>query len=177
MPAPPSIHRTLVLALGAALSVAGLAALDSATKTPFLFPSLGATTFLLIAAPEREMSSTRNAFFGHLIGAASGWLALWLCGVDGTRVALGSFDVAHILSASLALGLTTFALLRLRISHPPAGATTLIFGIGLLPHAWQVPMVGGSALLLALEARLFHRLAGLSLPWWSAAPERPDSGG
>jgi CBS-domain-containing membrane protein len=106
---------------------------------------------------------------------------LWVLGLHGQQMGLANgCDAPHIFSAALALALTTFLMLTLKIVHPPAGATTLIVAIGLLPHAWQVPLVGVSALLLSLEARVLQRVAGQSLPWWSAqyaAPRNDDVAG
>jgi CBS domain-containing membrane protein len=122
-----------VRALHAAACIGGLAALSYAARTPFLYPSLGATAFLLVALPMKVASSTRNVVLGHTIAAAAGWLSLWALGLNGQQMGLANgCDAPHVVSVALALALTTFLLLTLRIVHPPAGATTVIVGIGLL---------------------------------------------
>jgi hypothetical protein len=60
--------------------------------------------------------------------------------------------------------LTTGLLLALALHHPPAGATTLIVALGLLPQAWQIGMVGASALLLVLLVRVLARIGPRTEP-------------
>jgi CBS domain-containing membrane protein len=157
--------------LQAAACIAGLGLLSYAARTPFLIPPLGATAFLLAVVPEKIPAAPRNVVFGHLIAAAAGWSSLRLLGLHDQQMGLAlGCDALHVASASLALAITSFLMIRWRVVHPPAGATALIVGLGLLPHAWQVPLVGASALLLSLEARLLQRASGRSLPWWSAEP-------
>lgn len=164
-PGPP-----LFLALRAFLCVLGLGALSLSAGTPFLFPSLGATAFLLLSAPRAPAAQPRSAILGHLIGAAAGWSARAACGLDGieaTIVAGGGPE--HVLAAGLALAATCALMGLLRAEHPPAGATTLIVALGFLPEAWHVALVGASAALLVLEVRVLQRLHGEVHPWWEAA--------
>jgi CBS domain-containing membrane protein len=153
---PPQLprQRALVCALQAALAAGPLGALSLVTKTPFLFPALGASAFILISFPNLPAARPRNVIGSHLVGAAAGWLCLQAFGLHAgaaTLVAGGGWE--HVAAAALALGLTTGLLLALGLHHPPAGATTLIVALGFLPHAWQIAMVGVSALLLVLIVR------------------------
>jgi CBS-domain-containing membrane protein len=159
---PPHLPFRKSLARGpqATLVAALLGALSLAAHTPFLFPALGASAFILIVHPESPAASARNVLGTHLVAAAAGWLCFWAFGLvpGGPTLAAGG-GVEHVAAAALALGLTTFLLLMLGLQHPPAVATTLTFALGFLPHAWQIAMVGASALLLVLLVRALARLA------------------
>lgn len=153
---PPS---TLPLPLSSGLKASVVAALVGLlslwTRTPFLFPALGASTFIVVAFPQVPAARPRNVIGSHVVGAAAGWVCFRLFGLDAvsaTLVSGGSWQ--HVAAAALALGSTTCLLLALGLHHPPAGATTLIVSLGFLPHAWQIAMVGASTVLLVLLARV-----------------------
>ena len=55
----------------------------------------------------------------------------------------------------------------LRVVHPPAGATTLIVSLGLMPQLAQVPVLLAGVALLLLQAAVLNRLAGIPYPLWS----------
>jgi CBS-domain-containing membrane protein len=159
------LRKSLACGLQTALVAALLGALSLAARTPFLFPALGASAFILIAHPESPAASARNVLGTHLVAAAVGWLCFWAFGlVPGGPMLASGGGPEHVASAALALGLTTVLLLVLRLQHPPAVATTLTFSLGFLPHAWQIAMVGAAALLLLLFVR--------ALAWLAAAPVR-----
>ncbi|MBK7644686.1 MAG: HPP family protein [Planctomycetes bacterium] len=163
LPPPLAVSRPLVCALQACVVAGLLGLLSLATHTPFLFPALGASAYILIAHPELAAASARNVLGAHLVAAATGWVCFRACGLEAggtTLVAGGSWH--HVASAALALGATTGLLLALRLQHPPACATTLIVALGFLPHAWQVAMVGASALLLLALVRLVRRITPLT---------------
>lgn len=160
LPPPPTRPRALLCALQATLVAGVLGMLSLRTHAPFLFPALGATAYLLIAYPENSASQPRNVLGTHVVAATAGWLCFWIFGLapgGTTLVAGGGFE--HVAAAALALGLTTALLLALGLHHPPAVATTLTFALGFLPHAWQIALVGGSALLLVLMVRGLARIA------------------
>ena len=53
-----------------------------------------------------------------------------------------------------------------RVSHPPAGATTLIVSLGLLSKPLDLLIIEVAVLLLTLQALLINRLAGIPYPLW-----------
>lgn len=138
------------------------------TRAPFVFPSLGPTAFLFFYTPLTPAASPRNAIVGHLVGAAAGWISLLLFGLvgSGSAIAVG-VTAPRILAAGLSLGLTSGVMVLLRSPHPPAGATTLIVSLGLLPHFWQLGVLMLAVVLLTAQALLINRLAGLPYPLWS----------
>jgi CBS-domain-containing membrane protein len=152
-------RRALVCALQAALAAGLLGLLSLVTRAPLLFPALGASAFILIAFPDSPAARARNVVGSHVLAAALGWLSFTLFGlVPGGASLVAGGDWTNVAAAALALGLTTGLLLVFELHHPPAGATTLIFALGFLPHAWQIAMVGASALLLLLIVRLLALL-------------------
>src|SRR5690606_2091028 len=72
------------------IAIGAMAAVAYATREPFVFPSLGPTAFLLFYTPLLPASSPRNTFFGHLIGAAAGYLSLVVFGLTDAAPALAS---------------------------------------------------------------------------------------
>ena len=104
------------------------------TGQPLLAPPLGATAFLALAVPLAPSSAPRNMLYGHAIGLAAGFLALQLTGAGELPSALAhGFTFNHVLACALALMFTAAGTEGLGCSHPPAGATTLVVALGLLP--------------------------------------------
>src|SRR5438445_9434846 len=52
-----------------------------AVKEPLVFPSLGATAFLIFETPMAEVGSPRNTVIGHSVGIAAGFIALVMFGL------------------------------------------------------------------------------------------------
>ena len=165
-----SAHTTSPLFLfltGAGVCLA-LGALANALHMPMIFPSLGASTFILFYAPMMPTAAPRSAVLGHLIALVCGYASLALFGLLGVPlVASSNLELARILAVGLALGLTCAIKGALGVVHPPAGATTMIVTLGLLPHLWQLPMAMTSVILLVAGAYAVHRARGLPYPLWA----------
>ncbi|EKF73174.1 hypothetical protein A11A3_14917 [Alcanivorax hongdengensis A-11-3] len=171
----------LVLALfnlvNGGLSIALIATVALVTQQAFIFPSLGATAFLLFYLPLAEASSPRNVLCGHLIGALAGLLSLYLTGLqDAPAAMLVGVDWARVIAAGLSLGLTSALMALFRVAHPPAGATALIVSLGLMPHPAQLPVLMCAVSLLVVQALVINRLAGIAYPLWRARPARAGAG-
>jgi CBS domain-containing membrane protein len=155
------------------LSIGLLAVVAHFFSSAFVFPSLGPTAFLLFYRPLAAASSPRNAVLGHLIGALAGWASLALFGLlDAPPVTDGDVSWPRVGAAALSLGATSGLMIGLRAAHPPAGATTLIVSLGLMPHAWQIPVLMAAVMLLIGQALVVNRLASIPYPLWrSSAPQ------
>lgn len=142
--------RVLWSALVAGIGMLSLGVLAVWTGLPLLFPAIGASAALMALSPESKGASPRSCLLGHAIGALVGWACLQvLAGGQGHALAQG-LDWPWVLSGSLALALTVAALMAASIPHPPAAATTMIVGMGLLPQFWQVlAMIAAAALVAA----------------------------
>ena len=57
----------------------------------------------------------------------------------------------------------------LDISHPPAGATTLIVSLGIIAKPKELIVIEVAVLLLVAQALAINRLAGIPYPLWNAA--------
>lgn len=149
------------------LSMITLAGVAAISKTPFIFPSLGPTAYLLYFAPRAAASSPRASILGHAIALLCGYLAFRVSGlIDRPPTLEAAVDFAHITSAALSLGLTCFFLVLFRIDHPPAGATTLIVALGLITHPWQLVVMEIAVAVLVLQAIAINRLFGCPIPSW-----------
>lgn len=152
------------------IAIGAMALVAFVTDEPFVFPSLGPTAFLLFYTPMLPAASPRNTVFGHLIGAAAGYLALVAFGLTDAEPALSAgVSGARVGAAALSLGLTSGAMVWARVPHPPAGATTLIISLGLLREPEQLVVLMLAVVLLVLQGFVINRLAGIEYPTWRPA--------
>jgi CBS-domain-containing membrane protein len=163
------------------LSIAIMSFAAFATSQPLVFPSLGPTAFLCFYTPTAPSASPRNAIIGHAIGASVGWLSLVIFGLHdaGPALAVG-VTLPRVLAAALSLGATSGLMVLCKAPHPPAGATTLIVSLGMLPHLDQLAVLMVAVGLLVVQAIVINRLAGIEYPLWAPpAPRdvRPATGG
>lgn len=156
------------------ISIGIMALVALVTRAPFVFPSLGPTAFLFFYTPTAPPASPRNALIGHFIGAAAGWISLVIFGLENAGPALAvGVTWPRVLAAALSLGLTSGVMVLAKAPHPPAGATTLIISLGLLPHLWQLGVLMLAVAMLTVQAFVINRLAGLPYPVWQAPPPAP----
>ena len=150
-----------------AIALSGLAAL--AFDEPLLFPSLGATAFLIFETPTAEVGSPRNTLIGHGVGILAAALSLALFGLlDEASAFEQGVTFLRVLAVALSVALTGGVLRLLRAAHPPAGATTIIVSSGLLADAGQMLAVAVGVLLLTLAGWLLNRALGVPAPIWAA---------
>jgi len=150
------------------LSIGLIALVAMETHQTFIFPSLGATAFILFHLPLAEAASPRNVLCAHLLGAICGWLGLALFGLrDDPSAFIEGMNLARVGAAALALGMTAGLMALLRIQHPPAGATSLIVSLGLMPALAQIPVLIVGVLLLLVQALVLNRMAGIPYPFWA----------
>jgi len=139
--------------------------------TPFIFPSLGATAFLAFFTPTTAPASPRNALFGNAVGIASGYLALVVTGLQHAPPATdANLGWQRILAVSLALAATAALMILLNVPHPPACATTLIVGLGLVTKPAYLLVLEAAVALLVIQAIVINRLMGVRYPLWSRVP-------
>ena len=131
--------------LVAGLLIAAAGAIGLAFRQPWLFPSLGPTAYMQVAAPKYRSSNFYCTLVGHLTGMLCGLFAVWITGSSSAPpvVADARLTPVRLLAAAIALALTILTGLLLHAVHPPAAATTLIFALGSLN-----PTVRGMTILL-----------------------------
>jgi CBS-domain-containing membrane protein len=162
---PPRLVSAVYVGINGFITIALLALLSLVTGSPFVFPSLGPTAYLFFFSPLSESSSPRNTVLGHAIGLLCGYAAFAFAvassppfgmnpGVHGPRV------LAAALSATGAL------MALLRVSHPPAGATTLIVSLGIISQPKELVIIEVAVILLTIQAFAINRLAGIPYPVW-----------
>ena len=153
------------------ISIAVMSTAALVTGAPFIFPSLGPTAFLHFYTPTAPAASPRNTIIGHAIGAGAGYLALVIFGLTDAGPALVE-GVAwdRVGAAALSLGLTSGLMVWLRAPHPPAGATTLIVSLGILPDPVDLAVLMLAVAALVGQAYVINHLAGIDYPRWRANP-------
>ena len=138
-------------------------------KQPLVFPSLGATAFLIFETPMAEVGTPRNTIIGHTVGVAAGVLSLALFGLlDAPSVYVSGVTLARVGAIALAVALTGGVLRLVRSAHPPAGATTIIVASGLLAKPRQIVDILVGVLLLTIAGWCLNRLMGVPAPVWAA---------
>jgi CBS domain-containing membrane protein len=166
---PPKLVWSAYVCINCFVSIALLALLGEVTHSPFVFPSLGPTAYLFFFSPLSGASSPRNALLGHGVGLISGYTAFWLTGMHAfSQADPQSIFWPRVFAAALALSLTAAAMVLFSISHPPAGATTLIVALGVLSKLEYLFIIEAAVGLLVMQAWALNRLAGLSYPLWRA---------
>ena len=171
---PPRVVWAIYVGVNGFLTIALLALLAVVTGSPFVFPSLGPTAYLLFIAPLAENSSPRNTILGHAIGLACGYAAYSLNGA--ANLPFGVHPGVYwprILAAALSLSATGALMVLMRADHPPAGATTLIVSLGIISKPKALVIIEVAVFLLVAQAIVINRLAGLPYPLWRYS-EKPN---
>ena len=179
---PPRVVWAFYVCINSFITIGLLAMLALFTGSPFVFPSLGPTAYLFFFSPLAEASSPRNTILGHAIGLICGYAAFVL--TVASSPPFGMHPGIHgprVLAAALSLSATGALMALFRVSHPPAGATTLIVSLGIISHPKELVIIEVAVILLAAQAFAINRLAGLPFPLWrnhkpeeaAEAPARP----
>src|SRR5579862_8829922 len=166
---PPRLVRSLYVFVNSFVTIAVLALLALVSRNPFVFPSLGPTAYLLFFSPLGKTSSPRNTIGGHAIGLICGYGAFVVTGAGALPFGAHSgIFWPRILSAALSLSATGAFMVLLDVSHPPAGATTLIVSLGIISRPRELVIIEVAVFLLVAQALVINRLAGLRYPFWSS---------
>jgi hypothetical protein len=131
-PTPAALPEIIWSPLGAGLLMAIVGGSAWLAGMPWLIPSLGPTAYLQVENPAHPSSRFYNTIVGHLVGLASGLIALALFNAWSSPSVLVDHQLvlSRVGAAALALLLTLLLTLLLKASHPPAGATTLLVALG-----------------------------------------------
>lgn len=175
---PPRSVWSLYVFVNGFLTIALLALLAVITGSPFVFPSLGPTAYLLFTAPLAQHACPRNTILGHGIGLICGYGALCVTGMTNMPYGEpGGVYWPRILAAALSLSATGAFMVLLRAGHPPAGATTLIVSLGIISKPKALVIIEVAVFILVAQGLVINRLAGLHYPLWEskAAPGKRSS--
>lgn len=139
---------------------------------PFIFPSLGPTAFVLAFDRQSDRTQSYRIIGSHLIGGIAGLLA-WAGVASGASITatpppFSPEGFRLVVSATLSIVLTSWAMIATDTIHPPACATTLIVSLGLLSTPLRVSIIVGSVTILVLFHKsvllVFKHLVGDSHP-------------
>jgi len=157
------------------VTIALLSLLALVTGSPFVFPSLGPTAYLFFFSPMAKASSPRNTILGHAIGLVCGYAAFMLTVLSGQPASVhGGVHGPTALAAALSLSATGALMVLFKVSHPPAGATTLIVSLGIIAQPKDLIIIEAAVILLTVQAFVLNRLAGMPYPFWSHQPSSAD---
>ncbi|HEY5213833.1 MAG TPA: HPP family protein [Acidobacteriaceae bacterium] len=165
---PPRLVWAAYVCANCFITIGILGLLALLTGSPFVFPSLGPTAYLFFFSPLAEVSSPRNAILGHAIGLICGYGAFALAVASSPPFGINpGVHGARVLAAALSLSATGALMALLRVSHPPAGATTLIVSLGIISQPRELVIIEAAVILLTLQAFAINRIAGIPYPVWS----------
>lgn len=168
-----SLVRTwaLFMFVNGFLSIAILTVLAKLFQTPFTFPSLGATAFLVFFTPTTPAASPRNVLCGNGVGIACGYGALWATGLQHAGPAIvAELGSTRILAVSLAMATTAALMILLNVPHPPGAATAMIVALGVVTRPAYLVVLEVAVALLVGQAIVINRLTGVRYPLWSHVP-------
>jgi CBS domain-containing membrane protein len=164
---PPRLVWSVYVGINGFATIGLLGLLALVTGSPFVFPSLGPTAYLFFFSPLAEASSPRNAILGHAIGLICGYGAFVVTSGFGPTFAVhGEVHLPRVLAAALALSATGALMALFRVSHPPAGATTLIVALGIIAQPRELIVIEIAVILLTAQAFVINRIAGIRYPSW-----------
>lgn len=164
---PTRVVWAIYVCINGFITIGLLALLALFTGSPFVFPSLGPTAYLFFFSPLAEASSPRNTIFGHAIGLICGYGAFALTVASSPPFGMHpGVHGARVLAAALSLSATGALMALFRVSHPPAGATTLIVSLGIISQPKELVIIEVAVILLTLQALAINRLAGVPYPLW-----------
>jgi CBS domain-containing membrane protein len=173
---PPRLVRSVYVFVNGFVTIALLALVALVSRNPFVFPSLGPTAYLLFFSPLAKTSSPRNTVFGHAIGILCGYGAYVATGAGALPFGVHpAIFWPRILAAALSLSLTGGLMVLFGVSHPPAGATTLIISLGIISKPREIVIIEVAVFLLVAQALVINRLAGVPYPFWNSTPSTEPS--
>lgn len=162
---------TAYVFVNSAITIAILSVIALVTDLPFVFPSLGPTAFILFFSSMSAAACPRNVISGHLIGVLVGFGALAVFGLLSVDPDLDDTSWQRLGAVALCLSVTLAVMVLFNVPHAPAGATTLIVGLGLMRTPGQLTILMLAVVLMVVQAMVINRLAGLAYPWWGPASE------
>jgi CBS domain-containing membrane protein len=168
-----SLTRTwaLFMFVNGFISIAILTVVAKVFQTPFIFPSLGATAFLVFFTPTTPAASPRNTLCGQAVGIACGYGALVATGLQHAGPATDvDLSWTRILAVSLALATTSALMILLNVPHPPGAATSMIVALGVVTRPAYLVVLEAAVALLVVQAILINRLTGVRYPLWANVP-------
>jgi L-ascorbate metabolism protein UlaG (beta-lactamase superfamily) len=161
--------------INATISITILAAVAALTKEPFVFPSLGATAFLVFYDARGAQAAPRNVLCGHLIAVLAGYLALVIFGLTTTPPDLSDVTARRFGAVTVCFFLTLSLMVWLHVPHAPAGATALIVALGLIRTPGQLAILMVAVAAVTVQSITVNRLAGVPYPLW--APRQSTGAG
>jgi hypothetical protein len=115
---------------------------------------------VILETPGEPAAHPRNVLVGHVVAVAAGYLALVVTGLRTAPSAVQEgLNGPHVVAALVSLAVTVLVLQLLRMPHAPAGATTLIVGLGILKTPGQLAVMVLSVVLVTLLASAANVLA------------------
>lgn len=153
------IRRALVYGGGLTTMLAGVVGVAQALHQPLLIPPLGATSILLLTAPDKPIAQPRTIMGGYLLAV-------------GVAVGCGAWLAPSAWVAAAAAGVAAALLLVTNTLHPPGVATLLLLLLASTPPTWRVlvvPVLPGVGVVVGLGWLFNNVVAEHKYPattWW-----------
>jgi CBS-domain-containing membrane protein len=162
---------SLISGANGAMAILMVSLLAWLTSLPLVFPALGPTAFILFSKPFSPDAAPRSVILGHFSGLASGIVAWHLFSYVGNgSVSLETLGWPAFASASSALAITCFLLVRFSCPHAPACASALIVALGGATGWLNMLAMVIAVVVLSGQALLIYRIGGVRTPSWAPEP-------
>ncbi len=164
LPPRASAKQIVMAGGGGSLAVGVVAAVGTASATPLILGSFGASCVMLFGFPDTPFAQPRNVIAGHTLSSLIGLAALKIFGPHGWAMAL-------------ALGTAIACMLATRTVHPPAGSNPVI--VFLTQPDWSflvTPTLLGSILLVMVAWGYWQTTGGYAYPkYWLGRNPKPQA--
>jgi len=162
---------SLIAGTNGALAIFTVCVFAWLTDLPLMFPALGPTAFILFSKPFSPDAAPRSVILGHFSGIASGMVSWHLFShLCNEPVSLDVLGWPTFGSASVALAMSCFLLVRLSCPHAPACASALIIALGGVTGWLDMFAMAIAVIVLTGQALLVNRIGGVKIPTWSTPP-------
>jgi CBS-domain-containing membrane protein len=142
---------TFMSALGVFVAMVIIGMLYKSLEFPLMFTPLGATIFLIFAAPQALYAQPANVILGNLISASIAFLFLWLQ-LDGP------------LFIAFATASAVLAMLYLRVPHPPGAGFPLMFLVYKPDGLFMIFSILCASAIAVLIGIIYHKLVKNEYP-------------
>ena len=143
------------------LSLIAILMIEGGLGRAAIVVAIASSAFIVFVLPNNQASDARKVIGGHLVAVVVGsslFGVLILSGVDTVADDLG---YASILTAALAVGISTFLMVITDTEHPPAAGTALGLIIPGYSHYALVFILSGALILSAMRFALRRKMVNL----------------
>ena len=117
----------------------------------WLAASFGSSVVVVFGYPENEFSQPKNVLLGHLLCALVGIIFVTLFNITQDRS-------IFFIAIGLAVGISVMLMMAFKITHPPAGANTIVVMLTQDSFQFLVFPIMAGAITIIIGGIIYNRL-------------------